>query len=90
MKKLGIVFYVVILCLMSVIIVDFIQINELQNKVEFYEKVMEDFGISEFIDYPELYYDEEYVEQVKVHNCMWSIEQTIDCENKLYEYEKDS
>ena len=27
----------------------------------------------------------EDIEQVKVHNCMWSIEQTIQCENKLWE-----
>lgn len=90
MKKLGIIFGIVTLCLMSIIIVDFIEINELQNKVDFYETVMEDFDISEFIDYPELYYEDGYTEQVKTHNCMWSIEQTIDCENKLYECEKDT
>lgn len=50
------------------------QNNELQNKIEFYEEVMYDFGIDEFIHYPELFYDKCYVEQVIVHNCMWAFD----------------
>lgn len=46
------------------------QTKDLEDKVKFYERVMEDFGIEEFINYPELYYEDGYVEQVKVHNCM--------------------
>lgn len=58
--------------------------KEIKEKNQYYEKVMKEFDISEFIYYPDLF-NEEYIEQVKVHNCMWSIEQTIQCENKLWE-----
>lgn len=59
------------------------------DKVLFYEKVIEDFGIGEFINYPELYYDEEYREQALVHNCMWAIDDAIDWTNKYYECERE-
>lgn len=52
------------------------QSNNLKDKVEFYEKVMKDFGIEEFIHYPELYYEEGYTDQVKVHQCMWAIQES--------------
>lgn len=58
---------------------------KLEDKVDFYETVIEDFGMSEFISYPELYYEDGYTEQVKTHNCMWAIDNAIECENKLYE-----
>ncbi len=48
--------------------------NELHDKIEFYEKVITDFGIEEFINYPELYYEDGYIDQVKVHQCMWAIQ----------------
>lgn len=48
--------------------------NELHDKIEFYEKVITDFGIEEFINYPDLYYEDGYIDQVKVHQCMWAIQ----------------
>lgn len=55
------------------------QSNNLKDKVEFYEKVMKDFGIEEFIHYPELYYEDGYTDQVKVHQCMWAIQESEEC-----------
>lgn len=51
---------------------------ELHDKVEFYEKVITDFGIEEFINYPELYYEDGYIDQVKVHQCMWAIQENCE------------
>lgn len=51
------------------------QRQELQDKVTYYENVITDFGIEEFIHYPELYYEEGFVEQALVHNCMWAFDQ---------------
>lgn len=48
--------------------------EELSDKVDFYEKVITDFGMDEFINYPEIYYQDGYVDQVKVHNCMWAFD----------------
>lgn len=55
------------------------------DKVKFYEEVLTDFGIEEFIHYPELFYDEEMREQTKTHLCMWAIDDYIDMSNKYYE-----
>lgn len=43
---------------------------ELQNKVEFYEQVIEDFGIDEFVEYPNIWYDTEYRDQIKKDSCL--------------------
>lgn len=56
-----------------------------QDKVKFYEEVIKDFGIEEFINYPYLYYNDEYREQAKVHNCMWAIDDAIEMSNKYHE-----
>lgn len=61
------------------------KIISLQDKVKYYENVITDFGIEEFIHYPELYYEEGFVEQAMVHNCMWSIDETLSCHNELAE-----
>ena len=61
----------------------------LNDKVKYYENVITDFGIEEFIHYPELYYEEGYIEQVKAHECMWSIDETISCENELYDLKRE-
>lgn len=46
---------------------------KLVSKIQFYEDVMDTFNIGEFISYPNLFYIDGYIEQVKVHNCMWAI-----------------
>lgn len=44
---------------------------DLKDKVEFYEEVLGDFGIDEFVNYPELYYNREYVKSTKENQCIW-------------------
>lgn len=61
------------------------QAKDAGEKVEFYEKVMTDFGIDEFVHYPELFYEEGYTEQVKTHNCMWAIDDALECSLELSE-----
>ena len=63
------------------------KVDKAKKKINFYEKVMEEFSIGEFVHYPELFNDEGYVEQVKIHNCMWAIDDAVECDNKLYECE---
>lgn len=47
---------------------------DLKEKVAYYENVITDLGAEEFIYYPELYYEDGYINQVKVHNCMWAFD----------------
>lgn len=54
------------------------QNNILQDKVQYYEKIVQDFEADELITHPELY-SEGYVEQIKVHSCMWAFEVQV-CE----------
>lgn len=91
MNKKKIILIILLLGISVLSIIDLMETRNLQiknsqllEKNKFYEKVMKEFDIGEFIYYPELF-EEEYIEQVKVHNCMWSIEETIECENKLWE-----
>lgn len=66
-----------------------ILINQLINsntKIEYYESVLEKFELTELINHPELF-TIEYIDQVKVHSCMWSISNTLECNNKLYDLE---
>lgn len=60
-------------------------ISVLKDKVSFYENVITDFGIDEFINYPYLYYEQGYIDQAKSHQCMWAIEDAINCESELYD-----
>lgn len=50
----------------------------LQEKIQYYEKIVQDFEADELITHPELY-SEGYVEQIKVHSCMWAFEVQV-CE----------
>lgn len=72
---------IIFTCLLYIIYVTH-QNTQLKDKVQFYERVITDFGIEEFIDYPELYYNTDYVDQAQVHQCMWAISDMLDCENK--------
>ena len=52
--------------------------NEFQNKITYYENIVKDFEADELIEFPQLY-SEGYIEQIKVHSCMWAFDVCI-CE----------
>ena len=52
--------------------------NEFQNKITYYENIVKDFEADELIESPQLY-SEGYIEQIKVHSCMWAFEVQV-CE----------
>ena len=45
--------------------------NNFQDKITYYENIIKDFEADELIAFPQLY-NEGYVEQIKVHSCMWA------------------
>lgn len=52
--------------------------SKFQNKITYYENIVKDFEADELIEFPQLY-SEGYVEQIKVHSCMWAFDVCI-CE----------
>lgn len=82
--KVRILSILLTLSLFSICLLIITNLN-LHNKVEYYENVIRDFGIEEFINYPELYYQEGFMDQVSTHKCMWAIEDAIDCNNAYEE-----
>lgn len=52
--------------------------NNFQDKITYYENIIKDFKADELIAFPQLY-SEGYVEQIKVHNCMWAFDVQV-CE----------
>ena len=52
--------------------------SKFQNKITYYENIIKDFEADELIEFPQLY-SEGYVEQIKVHSCMWAFEVQV-CE----------
>jgi hypothetical protein len=52
--------------------------SKFQNKITYYENIIKDFEADELIEFPQLY-SEGYVEQIKVHSCMWAFDVCI-CE----------
>lgn len=87
-KEIKILLCVIVLfCAILSLLLSYVSIQK--DRITYYERVMKEFEIGEFIDHWELFYDEGYIEQVKTHNCMWSIEETIDCHNKLEEFKKE-
>lgn len=52
--------------------------DKLISKNTYYENIIRDFEADELIVFPQLY-SEGYVEQIKVHSCMWAFEVSV-CE----------
>ena len=52
--------------------------DKYQDKVSYYEDIIKDFEADELIAFPHLY-SEGYVEQIKVHSCMWAFDVQV-CE----------
>ena len=52
--------------------------NNFQDKITYYENIIKDFEADELIAFPQLY-SEGYVEQIKVHSCMWAFDVQV-CE----------
>lgn len=52
--------------------------DKLISKNTYYENIIRDFEADELITFPQLY-SEGYVEQIKVHSCMWAFEVSV-CE----------
>ena len=52
--------------------------NKFQNKITYYENIVKDFEADELIEFPQLY-SEGYIEQIKVHSCMWAFDVCV-CE----------
>lgn len=67
------------------IFLNYKKIDALIVKADFYEQLITDLGFDEFVNYPELYLEEGFVEQAKTHSCMWAIDDAIDWSNKYYD-----
>ena len=52
--------------------------NKFEDKITYYENIIKDFEADELITFPQLY-SEGYVEQIKVHSCMWAFDVQV-CE----------
>ena len=52
--------------------------NKFEDQITYYENIIKDFEADELITFPQLY-SEGYVEQIKVHSCMWAFDVQV-CE----------
>ena len=52
--------------------------NKFEDKITYYENIIKVFEADELITFPQLY-SEGYVEQIKVHSCMWAFDVQV-CE----------